>query len=157
MANQFDEYDDEDTMQDDNGPANLRKALKRAEKERKALEAELNQIRAAQREQSIKSMLESEGVNPKIAGFIPKDLSTPEQVKSWLSEYADVFGAKPATQEPEVEDPRAAVQSRMTRAVDSAQSAPSAREDLLKKVQAVTSRAELDELTGNMPARFQRN
>jgi predicted RNase H-like nuclease (RuvC/YqgF family) len=42
-ANQYD-YEDEYEDQD-NGPADLRKALKKAQKEREALEAELNQIR----------------------------------------------------------------------------------------------------------------
>lgn len=157
MADQFDDYDDDD-MQDD-GPANLRKALKRAERERKALQDELNQFKAAQREQSIKSLLESQGVNAKIAKFIPSDVSTPEQVKMWLDEYADVFGgasSKPAAQETVENDPRAAAQERMNRAIGSAQSSPGRDEDLLKKVQAATSLSELNELTGNQPSRFQR-
>ena len=154
MANQFDDFDDDDTM--DDGPANLRKALKRAEKERKALMDELNQFKSAQREESIKSMLESEGVNAKVAKFIPSDVSTPEQVKMWLADYADVFGGiKPVAQET-VEDPRAATQDRMNRATAAAQSAPGRPEDLLNKVRSATSLAELNELTGNQPARFQR-
>ena len=157
MANQFDEYDDDD-MQDQDGPANLRKALKRAEKERKALLDELNQFKAVQREQSIKSMLETEGVNPKVAKFIPSEITSPDQVKAWLAEYNDVFGApaKPEPQEAE-NDPRSVQQDRMNRAIGNAQQAPAQNQDLLRKVQSATSRAELDELTGNKPARFQRD
>lgn len=159
MANQFDDFDDDDdVVEHTEAPANLRKALKRAEKERKQLLDELNQFKAAQRESAVKSVLESEGVNPKIAKFIPSDVSSPEQVKVWLAEYADVFGAQKATPEPEVvDDPRAGVQERLNRATSSQRQDPGRIEDVMQKLQAVQSREELDQLTGNLPSRFQRN
>lgn len=159
MANQFDDFDDDDfEAETSNGPAELRKALKKAEKERKELEKQLNEIRAAQREQSVKSVLESKGVSTKLAKLIPSDVATADQVEAWLNEYSDVFGtAKPAPeQEAEEVDPRAAEIARLNAAVNGAQQAPAKMEDQLKKLQAITSKAELDELTGNAPSRFQR-
>ena len=158
MANQYDDFDDDDfEATNEEGPANLRKALKRAEKERKELEKQLNEIRSAQREQSVKSVLESKGVNAKIAKFIPSDVATSDQVEAWLAEYADVFGTvqKPEPQEEEV-DPRALEMARLNGALSGAQQAPAKIEDQLKKLQAIQSKAELDELTGNAPSRFQR-
>ena len=159
MANQFDDFEDDDfEAETSNGPAELRKALKRAEKERKELEKQLNEIRAAQREQSVKSVLESKGVNAKIAKFIPSDVSTPDQVEAWLNEYSDVFGtAAPKSEEiEEAIDPRALDMARLSAAVNNAQQAPAKIEDQLKALQGVTSKAELDALTGNAPSRFQR-
>ena len=156
MADQFDEFDD-DYASDDEGPANLRKALKRAERERKALLDELNQFKQAQREQSIKSVLESEGVNTKIARFIPSDVSSPEQVKAWLNEYADVFGGAAPSATAEERDPRADEMAKLNNVVNTASQPSGSAEDLLRKVQSVSSLAELNELTGNLPARFQRS
>lgn len=158
MANQFDDFDDDDfEAETSNGPAELRKALKKAEKERKELEKQLNEIRTAQREQSVKSVLESKGVNAKIAKFIPSDVSTSDQVEAWLAEYSDVFGGvqKSEPQEEEV-DPRAEQAARLNAATQGARQDPAKVEEQLKKLQGVTSKAELDELTGNMPSRFQR-
>lgn len=158
MANQYNDFEDDDfEAETSNGPAELRKALKRAEKERKDLEKQLNEIRAAQREQSVKSVLETKGVNAKIAKFIPSDVSTPDQVEAWLNEYADVFGSpvKPEPVEEEI-DPRALEMARLAGAVNNAQQAPAKIEDQLKALQGVTSKRELDELTGNQPSRFQR-
>lgn len=158
MANQFDDFEDDDfEAETSNGPAELRKALKRAEKERKELEKQLNEIRTAQREQSVKSVLESKGVNAKIAKFIPSDVSTPDQVEAWLNEYSDVFGtAAPKSEEIEEVDPRALDLARLSAAVNNAQQSPAKIEDQMKALQSVTSKAELDALTGNAPSRFQR-
>ena len=95
MANQYDEDDDfdvTDETQDANGPANLRKALKRAEKEKKELAEQLSAIQSDLRSRSVKEVLAQKGVPDKVAKFIPGDVSTPEQIDAWLTENADVFG-----------------------------------------------------------------
>ena len=94
MANQY-EYED-DYEEQDNGPAELRKALKKAQKEREAIEAELNKLRSDMRSRSVKDVLASKGVPDKLAKLIPSDVDTPEQIDAWLNEYSDVFGLKPA-------------------------------------------------------------
>ena len=70
MANQYDDddFDLEDEAQPDpNGPANLRKALRRAEKEKKELAEQLSKIQSDLRERSVKEVLESKGVPSKVA------------------------------------------------------------------------------------------
>jgi len=75
MANQY-EYED-DYEEQDNGPAELRKALKKAQKEREAIEAELSQLRSDMRSRSVKDVLASKGVPDKLAKLIPSDMNTP--------------------------------------------------------------------------------
>jgi len=87
MANQYDEddFDEVEDTQDTNGPANLRKALKRAEKEKKELTEQLAAIQSDLRSRSVKDVLASKGVPDKLAKFIPSEVSTPEQVDAWLT------------------------------------------------------------------------
>jgi hypothetical protein len=98
MANQYedDDFDDVEETQDANGPANLRKALKRAEKEKKELAEQLAAIQSDLRSRSVKEVLAQKGVPDKVAKFVPADVSTPEQIDAWLTENADIFGIKPA-------------------------------------------------------------
>ncbi len=94
MANQYNDYDEDDDfdIEEESGPANLRKALKKAEREAKQLRDELTSLRSESRTRTVKDVLETKGVNPKIAAFIPADADTPEKVALWLDEYSDVFG-----------------------------------------------------------------
>lgn len=71
----------------------LRKELKNKTKALSELETQVNTFRQTQREATIKSVLESKGVSPKIAKFIPSDIETsPEVISGWIEENADVFG-----------------------------------------------------------------
>ena len=54
----------------------LRKELKNKTKALSELETQLSSVRASQREATIKTVLESKGVNQKIAKFIPSDIET---------------------------------------------------------------------------------
>ena len=92
-------YDDEGNpvevdFQDepDNGPAELRKALKKEKTERENDAKELATLRAELRARSVKDVLDKKGVSDKVAKFIPADVTTSEQIDSWLTENADVFG-----------------------------------------------------------------
>lgn len=146
MANQYDEYDDDDLTTDD-GPSNLRKALKKAEKEKKELANQLNEIQNQLRSQSVKSVLESKGVNSKIAKFIPSDVSTPEQIDAWLTEYADVFGGGSPAQPVEDEEPSEAqiAAQRINNATQTAMT-PAKQADQMKLIGDAKSREELDVL-----------
>ena len=84
MPDQYDEYED-DFDNNDGGPANLRKALKKAEKQRTELEEQLSSMKANLRDRSVKDVLETKGVNPKIAAFIPREMETSEQIATWLT------------------------------------------------------------------------
>ncbi len=104
MSNNYQEYEDDDFDLDDDTPQprqaesndlvrQLRKAQRTAEKRAKELEVELSSLRSAQRENVIKSVLESKGLNPKVARFVPADIDpTEDALSQWVTEYADVFG-----------------------------------------------------------------
>ena len=100
MSNNYQDWEDDEDLELDNDsqePNDLVKKLRKVdrakEKRIKELESELGQLRSVQRESTIKSVLESKGVSPKIAKFIPSDLeSTPEAVDNWIKENADIFG-----------------------------------------------------------------
>ena len=71
----------------------LRKELKNKTKALTELEEQVTGFRKTQREATIKAVLESKGVSPKIAKFIPSDIETsPEVISGWIEENADVFG-----------------------------------------------------------------
>lgn len=144
MANQYDEYDDDD-FAEDNGPANLRKALKKAEKQRKELEEQLASLQSSLRERSVKDVLETKGVNAKIAAFIPKDITAPEQIAAWLDEYADVFGFQTQQSEAPVLSEDAVMDQRINNATSNAE-APARDEDIMARVKNASSKEELDQL-----------
>jgi len=149
MANQYDDEDDDlDTVQDtDNGPANLRKALKRAEKEKKELAEQLAQIQSDLRNRSVKDVLASKGVPDKIAKFIPSDVTAPEQIDAWLNEHSDVFGFSKPQDVPadEVKEETKANYQRINAATQNANT-PVRDADLLAKVSGTASKEELDML-----------
>ena len=161
MANQYDDEDDdfatEETQQD--GPANLRKALKRAEKEKKELADQLAQIQSDLRSRSVKEVLANKGVPEKVAKFIPGDISTPEAVDAWLSENADVFGFQLAGQEPaptsEETKANVAAYQRINAASQNANT-PTRDQDLAAKIAGAKTVEELNALTGSPSQRFRR-
>lgn len=152
MANQYDDEDDFDSVEEQNdGPANLRKALKRAEKEKKELAEQLAQIQSDLRSRSVKDVLAQKGVPEKVAKFIPGDVSTPEAIDAWLTENADVFGFQKAEAEtPQVseeEQANRAAYQRINAATQNANTPPRSQE-IAAKLAGVKSRAELDEMLG---------
>jgi hypothetical protein len=160
MANQYedDDFDETEDVQDQNGPANLRKALKRAEKEKKELAEQLAAIQSDLRSRSVKEVLATKGVPDKVAKFIPGDVTTPEQIDSWLTENADVFGfskTEAAAQADEETQANVASYQRINAATQNANT-PSRDQDLAAKLAGVKSIEELNALTGNPSARFSR-
>jgi hypothetical protein len=151
MADQYN--DDEDDLDyddqpqaDQNGPANLRKALKRAEREKKELADQLATIQADLRGRSVKEVLEQKGVPTKVAKFIPGDVSTPEQIDAWLNENADVFGfAAPEDAPSEEPTPNARETQRINATLQNANT-PSRDADAAAKLAGVKTREELDML-----------
>lgn len=149
MANQ---YEDDDYEVEDNGPAELRKALKKAQKEREAFEAELAKLRGDLRQRTVKDVLASKGVNAKLAKLIPSDITAPEEIDAWLNEYSDVFGTPVQSAEPVVSE--ADIQS--AKKIDSATSTASPAggpEDLYAKLMNAKNIEELNQITGNLNTR----
>jgi len=162
MANQYEDDEDDfvtEETETDNGPANLRKALKRAEKEKKELSDQLAQIQSDLRSRSVKEVLANKGVPEKVAKFIPGDISTPEAVDAWLSENADVFGFQIAGQEPaptsEETQANVAAYQRINAASQNANT-PTRDQDLAAKIAGAKTVEELNALTGSPSQRFRR-
>lgn len=102
MSNTYQEWEDDDDdldtqdvrqASDSDLLKQLRKELKNKTKALNELETQVTSFRTSQREATIKSVLESKGINPKIANFIPSDLdASPEVINGWIEQNADVFG-----------------------------------------------------------------
>ena len=99
--NYWDEEDDDldndtDTQMDGSDLLKkLRKAKRADEKRIKELTEQLEGFSKAQREATVKNILEQKGVNQKAARLVLKDLDgdfSEEAVTNWLDENADLFG-----------------------------------------------------------------
>lgn len=102
MSNNY--WDDEDDDLDTDNEAQmdgsdllkkLRKAKRADEKRIKELTEQLEGFSKAQRESTVKSILEKKGVNQKAARLILKDMDgdfSEEAVSNWLDDNADLFG-----------------------------------------------------------------
>jgi hypothetical protein len=161
MANQYEDDEDDfvNESESDNGPANLRKALKRAEKEKKELTDQLAQIQSDLRSRSVKEVLANKGVPEKVAKFIPGDISTPEAVDAWLAENADVFGFQLSGTEaaPTSEEAKAnQVAYQRINAASQNANTPTRDQDLAAKINGAKTVEELNALTGSPSQRFRR-
>ncbi len=104
--NNWDNDDDLDIYSDasgdeTNGIKDLRKAKRADEKRIKELTEKLEMFERQQRESTVKSVLESKGVNSKAARLILKDLDevNEESVNTWLRENGDIVGYTEPVQE----------------------------------------------------------
>ena len=102
MSNNYWDEEDEDQDTDTDTQMDgsdllkkLRKAKRADEKRIKELTEQLEGFSKAQREATVKSILEQKGVNQKAARLVLKDLDgdfSEEAVSNWLDENADLFG-----------------------------------------------------------------
>jgi len=99
MSNNY--WDEEDEDQDtevnltgDDLVKKLRKAKRADEKRIKELTEQLETFSKAQRERTVKEVLEKKGINAKAARLILKDLDdvTEESLDGWLQENGDLIG-----------------------------------------------------------------
>ena len=146
------EYEDDEDEVTTNDTSNdlvkqLRKANKQKEKELADLKTQFEGISKAQRERSIKDVLESRGVNSKIAKFIPSDVdSTEESLSKWLDDNGDVFGFQATeSNQPVVDAAQAAAYKKMNSATDQGLT-PDAGDDIMRKLMSASSKEELDEV-----------
>jgi hypothetical protein len=124
----------------------LRKAKRNDEKRIKELTEQLEGLSKAQRERTVKEVLEQKGVNPKAQRLILKDLDdiTEESVNNWLEDNGDLFGlTKPEVSE-EKELNRAAL--RQQDVVTQLGSTPDRAEDLLNRINNAASAEELNSI-----------
>lgn len=107
MSNNY--WDDEDEDQNipdhqlsgDDLVKKLRKAKRSDEKRIKELTEQLEGLTKAQRERTVKEVLENKGINAKAARLILKDLDevTEESLNMWLHENGDLIGYQPEQQD----------------------------------------------------------
>ena len=148
-----DDFDLEDQSLNNNNSSNgddlvkkLRKALRAKEKENKDLAERFESVAKVQREQIVHKVLDQQGVNPKAARLILKDLDSvnEEAVNNWLDDNADLFGLTVQKQaDPQQQLDRAAL--RQQDIVTQGAVTPSRDEDVMSRVNNA-SEAELLEM-----------
>ena len=151
MSNYDYEDDDDDFSSDSNNDLvkQLRKQLKQRDKELNEFKTQFDSLSKAQRERSIKDVLESRGVNGKVAKFIPQDLDpTEESLSKWLEDNADVFGFQVEDKQPAVDPATANAYKKMNNAVDQGLT-PDSTDDIMRKLLSANSKEELDEVIRN--------
>jgi hypothetical protein len=122
----------------------LRKAKRSDEKRIKELTEQLETFTKAQREQTVKQVLEQKGVNAKAARLIMKDLDdvNEESVNNWLADNADLFGLTVDTQEKQEQDiNRAAL--RQQDVITQNALTPERNEDMESKIASANSAEEI--------------
>jgi hypothetical protein len=148
--NYWDDEEDEDLDTDTNvGDGSdllkkLRKAKRADEKRIKELTEQLETFTKAQREQTVKQVLEQKGVNAKAARLIMKDLDvvSEESVTNWLTDNADLFGLTVDTQEKQEQDiNRAAL--RQQDVITQNALTPERTEDMESRIASATSADEI--------------
>ena len=134
--------EDEDDLDTDNGVQldgsdllkKLRKAKRNDEKRIKELTEQLEGLSKAQRERTVKEVLEQKGVNLKAQRLILKDLDdiTEESVNNWLEDNGDLFGLTQPEVSQEKELNRAAL--RQQDMVTQLGMSPDRADDLLNRI-----------------------
>lgn len=120
----------------------LRRAARANEKRAKELEAELNTLRTEQRTNVVKSVLESRGVRPSIAKYIPNEVSTADDIDAWLRENAEDFGF--TLGQPKQEADLATL--RQIDAVTANAVSPAGLDDLMLRINQAESAEEIEQL-----------
>lgn len=150
MSNTYQEWedDDDDFNQSQQSESDLlkqlRKELKVKSKMLSEMEGQLSSIKTEQRQNVIKSVLESKGVSPKIAKFIPQDIeANPEVIDNWIKENADVFGL--TVQTPDDVKPDLATLRQIDSVTANAQS-PAGLDDIMLRLQNAESEDEIKAL-----------
>ena len=124
----------------------LRKAKRNDEKRIKELTEQLEGLSKAQRERTVKEVLEQKGVNPKAQRLILKDLDdiSEESVNTWLEDNGDLFGLTQPEVNQERELNRAAL--RQQDVVTQLGTSPDRAEDLLTRINNAASAEELNSI-----------
>lgn len=93
----FQDDDDDQPIDPRSLPKQLRKVIRDAKAEAKQAKEEAETLRKQNREILVGNVLRTKGVPEKVAKLIPGDVSSPEAIDTWLTEYGDVFGTPSAS------------------------------------------------------------
>jgi hypothetical protein len=158
MTDNYDWEDDDDDFETSQSKGStdvlkeLRKANRAKEKQLKELQDQLTQMQSSVRERSVKDVLESKGLNSKIAAFIPKEITSADDVAAWVDQYGDVFGATSAVDSSEAEsspaqfNPELAALNRIAQAQSSGQPFSSDPTQIAAQIASASSVEELNML-----------
>jgi len=151
MATNYDDDDFDEDFEPQDVVKQLRRVNKTLEKRLKELETEATTLKNQTRQRTVKDVLTSKGINPKVAAFIPQDIDVSEEaVNNWLNEYGDVFGVKQEATEGESQaqsNPALQAQKRINDVVSTG-TPPGVDEDMYARMANVKSAAELNALLG---------
>ena len=151
MATNYDDDDFDEDFEPQDVVKQLRRVNKTLEKRLKELETEATTLKNQTRQRTVKDVLTSKGINPKVAAFIPQDIDVSEEaVNNWLNEYGDVFGVKQEATEGESQaqsNPALQAQKRINDVVSTG-TPPGVDEDMYARMANVNSAAELNALLG---------
>jgi hypothetical protein len=139
----YDTYEDDDEGMEDGGNDNsstikqVRQALAKANKRIKELESANTDLSKSTRERSVKDVLTTKGLNPKIAAFVPEGLIDEAEIAKWIDENADVFGgAAPSSDAPTMDEQSIGALQAMDRTT-SGGAPPQGQEALLERVKTM--------------------
>jgi len=150
MATNYEYDDDEFNDEPTDVVKQLRKVNRTLEKRQKELEEELGSFKNQARQRTVKDVLTSKGINPKVSAFIPEDVATSEDaINEWLNENGELFGVN-QTNAPEskaLPSVDLSAQARINNIVSSGE-APLVQEDSLAKILNAKNADELNSILG---------
>jgi predicted RNase H-like nuclease (RuvC/YqgF family) len=152
MATNYDDDDIDEDFEPQDVVKQLRKVNRTLEKRLKELEEETTTLKTQTRQRTVKDVLTSKGINPKVATFIPQDIEmTEEAVTNWLNEHGDVFGVvqtEATKDESQAQsDPALQAASRINNTMSSG-TPPGVDENMMSKMANARSAEELNHLLG---------
>jgi hypothetical protein len=141
---EYDIEDDEEYMGTDL-VKKLRKQIDGLQKQLKEKDSLIEEFTTYSHEASVGEILESFGLNAKIAQFIPSEVEAdPDAVAEWLNEYGDAFGIE-AVEEGGEASPDAQAHEQMSNFEDG-EFDPYIGQDLQSRISNVGSKEELMKL-----------
>ena len=152
MATNYDDDDIDEDFEPQDVVKQLRKVNRTLEKRLRELEEETTTLKTQTRQRTVKDVLTSKGINPKVATFIPQDIEmTEEAVTNWLNEHGDVFGVvqtEATKDESQAQsDPALQAASRINNTMSSG-TPPGVDENMMSKMANARSAEELNHLLG---------
>ena len=139
-----DQEDTEAPQQDSRVLRELRKVNSGQAKRIRELEEKLTSFTKESRGRTVKELLASRDLNPKIAAFIPEDVeATEESLGKWLDEYGDVFGGSKPAESDGPPHPSIATLRQMDNVSAATQSSVSGN-DLMAAIASAQTREDLD-------------
>lgn len=142
MADNY-EYDieEEDDYSGTDLVKKLRKQIDGLQKQLKERDTLIEEFTTYSHEASVGEILESFGLNPRIAQFIPSDVEADEgAIAEWLNEYGDAFGITAVEEGSDTPDAQA--HERMS-SFEDGEVDPYVGQDLQSRVANATSQEEL--------------